>query len=62
MEREGGGNSEGKSETEDSTKELRGSLGRVVGGTKLEEVIAVNLLDADCFPRKDIFSLDILGP
>ena len=40
------------------------SLGGTVGGTELWEVMVVNLLDADYFPREDILSfvVDTLAP
>jgi hypothetical protein len=61
-ERDGGGSSEGESETEDSAEYLWGSLGGTAGG---REGMVVSLLEADCcFLRKGILSLvvDVLAP
>ncbi len=65
-EREGGGSSEGETETEVSAEDLRGPLGGDAGGTAVREVAVVKLLDAnaDCFLRKGILSLvvEVLAP
>jgi hypothetical protein len=65
-ERNGGGNREGATESEEPTANLWDSLGGTVCGTDVWEVVDVKLLDAnaDCFLRKGILSLvvDVLAP